>query len=56
MVMDLNELFYREQIALIRASEAGTAEGRQKFHDAANSYGMKARCLQLRLRTDGDVQ
>ncbi len=56
MVMDLNELLYREQVALIHANEADTAADRQKFHDAANSYGMKARCLQLRLRTDGDVR
>lgn len=47
--MDLNELFFRHQIALMRAGSAGEQGEKHRHAAVANGFAARIGALQLRL-------
>jgi hypothetical protein len=48
--MDLNYLFYRQQVSLMRANTAGCREARRAHLGLARGYGDAIRTLQRELK------
>ncbi|MDD3797885.1 MAG: hypothetical protein PHE36_01765 [Novosphingobium sp.] len=52
--MDLNELFYRQQVALIHADVTGTTADRGRFKNRAEGFGAQIGKMRHRLK-HGDL-